>query len=158
MKAKLPLSLGIAGVLSLLMTAPVGADASTFNSETSVPIAITVFIPCAADTVLLTGNLHIGVTVTTDSSGGFHRSVLFNPQGVSGIGSPSGAEYQGTGETRFDVQTSGPPPLSFTFVNNFKIIGQGPDNNLLIHQNVHLTFNADGTLTASVDNFSFSCM
>src|SRR5713226_8513191 len=104
MKHKLPVSLGIAGVLSLLMTTPVGADASTFTSETSVPIAITVFIPCAADTVPLTGNLHIGVTVTIDSTGGFHFSILFNPQGVSGIGSPSGAKYQGTGETRFDVQ------------------------------------------------------
>ncbi len=158
MKLKLPVSLGIAGVGALLMATPVAADATTFNSQMSVPISITVFVPCAGDIVPLTGNLHIGVTETIDSNGGFHLSVLFNPQGVSGIGSPSGAEYQGTGETRFDVQTSGPPPINFTFVNNFKIIGQGPDNNLLIHQNVHVTVNANGTLTAFVDNFSFSCM
>lgn len=157
MKAKLPMSLGIAGVLSLLMTAPVGANASTSTFETSVPVAITVFIPCAADTVLLTGNLHILMTITSDSNGGFHFSSLFNPQGISGIGSPSGAKYQGTGETRFDTQTSGPPPFNFTFVNNFNIIGQGPGNNFLVHENVHITVNADGTLTTSIDNFSFSC-
>jgi len=48
-------------------------------------------------------------------------------------------------------------PLIFTFVNNFKIIGQGPNNNFLVHENLHVTINADGTLTAFVDNFSFTC-
>jgi hypothetical protein len=158
MKAKLPLSLGIAGALFLLMAAPVGAAASTSTFETSVPVAIFVGIPCAADTVLLTGNLHIVISVTTDGAGGSHVSALFNPQGITGIGSPSGAKYQGTGETRFDTQTSGPLSLNNTFVNNFKIIGQGPDNNLLVHENAHVTFNADGTLTAFIDNFSFTCM
>jgi hypothetical protein len=49
-------------------------------------------------------------------------------------------------------------PFIETFVNNFKIIGQGPGNNFLVHQNVHITVNANGTLTASVDNFSTECM
>jgi hypothetical protein len=158
MRLKLLTQLGIAAALSLLTTAPAAAEAITSTMETSVPIAITVFIPCASDVVPLTGSLHIVAHQTVDASGGFHFSILFNPQGVSGVGTLSGAEYQGTGETRFDTQTSGPPPFNFTFVNNFKIIGQGPDNNLLIHQNVHVTFNADGTMTASVNNFSFVCM
>jgi len=30
-----------------------------------------------------------------------------------------------------------------SFVNNFKIIGQGPGTNLLIHENFHLSINAN---------------
>lgn len=36
-----------------------------------------------------------------------------------------------------------------------KIIGQGPGTNLLIHENFHLSINANGTLTALIDNSSF---
>jgi hypothetical protein len=158
MKAKLVLVPLAAAALALGQAAPSVADATATTTSLSVPIDIVVFIPCASDLVELTGNLHIVTTVVMDASGGVHVSTLFNPQDVSGIGVPSGAMYRGTGETRFDFQTSGPPPFNFTFVNNFKIIGQGPDNNLLIHENVHITVNADGTTTATVDNFSFSCM
>jgi hypothetical protein len=134
------------------------ASATATTTSTSVPIVIVVAIPCAGDLVQLRGNLHLVSTVVMDGSGGFHFSDLVNPQDVSGVGTPSGAMYRGTGETRSDTQSSGPPPINFTFVNNFKIIGQGPDNNLLIHENTHLTVNADGTVTATVDNFSSSCM
>jgi hypothetical protein len=144
--------------LALAQGMPAGASASATTQSFSTPIDIVVAVPCAADVVELTGSLHIVLTVVMDSSGGFHASELFNPQDVSGIGVPSGAMYRGTGETRDDYQTSGPPPQNFTFVNNFKIIGQGPDNNLLIHETAHFTQNADGTFTATVDNFSATCM
>jgi hypothetical protein len=42
-------------------------------------------------------------------------------------------------------------------VNNFRIIGQGTGNNFLVHETFHITVNADGTMTASVDNFSVDC-
>ena len=44
-----------------------------------------------------------------------------------------------------------------TFINNFRIIGQGPGNNYLVHQTVHLTVNANGVVTASVSNSSVEC-
>jgi hypothetical protein len=42
-------------------------------------------------------------------------------------------------------------------VNNFRLIGQGSGNNLQVHQNVHITINANGTVTATVDNTSVDC-
>ena len=36
-----------------------------------------------------------------------------------------------------------------------KIIGQGPGTTLLIHESFHLSGNANGTLTALIDNSSF---
>ena len=41
-----------------------------------------------------------------------------------------------------------------TYINNFRIIGQDPDNNYLVHETFHVTVNANGELTAFVDNFS----
>jgi len=41
-----------------------------------------------------------------------------------------------------------------TFIDNFRIIGEGNGNNFLIHETFHSTINADGIPTASVDNFS----
>jgi hypothetical protein len=44
-----------------------------------------------------------------------------------------------------------------SFINNFDIIGQGPRNNFREHITSHLTFNADGTITATVDEFRPVC-
>src|SRR5215467_3765370 len=48
-------------------------------------------------------------------------------------------------------------PFNTTLVNNFRIIGQGTGNNFLVHETFHITVNADGTMTAFVDNFSVDC-
>jgi hypothetical protein len=45
----------------------------------------------------------------------------------------------------------------FTFINNFRIIGQRDGNNLLVHQTVHVTVNANGDVTTIVDNQSIDC-
>ena len=42
-------------------------------------------------------------------------------------------------------------------MNNFRIIGQGPGNNFLVHETFHVTINANGVVTATVDNFSVEC-
>ena len=46
---------------------------------------------------------------------------------------------------------------TLTFVNNFRIIGQGSGNNFLVHETLHITVNADGTITVFHDNFSIDC-
>jgi hypothetical protein len=44
-----------------------------------------------------------------------------------------------------------------TFINNFRIIGQGPGNNFLVHENSHVTINANGVITSFHDNFTVEC-
>jgi len=44
-----------------------------------------------------------------------------------------------------------------TFINNFNIIGQGPGNNALVHENFHITVNANGNMTAWVENSHSEC-
>src|SRR4029077_12292578 len=115
-------------------------------------INLTVFVPCAAggagELVDLSGRLHtmIHFTINGNNVSGVGH---FQPQGISGTGETTGHKYQATGVTK-DSSFK----LSFqngqanqTFVNNFRIIGQGPRNNLLFHEVAHITFNANGTVT-----------
>jgi hypothetical protein len=150
--------------VTLLMVALLGptsalAAADTFTVSSSFPIDIVVFVPCAnggvGEDVELTGNLHDLFHVTFTPSGGFRLSVVDNPQGISGTSFTTGAKYQGTGITRDNF--GGRVGFEETFVNNFRIIGQGSGNNFLVHENLHITVNANGTLIVFRDNFSVEC-
>ena len=80
------------------------------------------------------------------------------PQGATGTGLTTGDSYQATGVTQ--EQDSLPlinGAAEFTFINNFKIIGQGPNNNLLVHQTVHQTINANGDVTTTIFDTSVEC-
>ena len=55
------------------------------------------------------------------------------------------------------VNPPGPPPFESSFVNNFKIVGQGPGNNYLVHENFHVTVSTNGDVTALHDNLTIDC-
>ncbi len=143
------------------VTPPSFAAATTFTDNVSFPVDIGVFIPCAAggagEVVFLSGNLH-SLFHSTVNDNNFTIKIHNQPQGISGTGLTTGDLYQGTGVTQ---ETFGGSfvngQFADTFVNNFRIIGQGTGNNFLIHQTFHFTFNANGELTAFVDNFSSEC-
>lgn len=122
------------------------------------PIDIFVFVPCAdggvGEVVELTGQLHDLFHVEANANG-FHIKVHDNPQGVTGTGQTTRAKYQGTGVTQFEQNLT--VGVQYTYINNFRIIGQGPRNNFLVHDNLHLTVNANGDVTSFHDNFSVEC-
>ena len=142
---------------------PVAPSFAAVRSKTnmSVPVELAVFVQCAnggaGELVQLTGPLHVVSQVTISSSG--HMSVYshFQPQGITGTGLVTGNKYQGTGVTEFKNTFGGPFPVTSTFVNNFYMIGQGPGNNFRVHETIHLTINANGEPTASIDNFRTTC-
>jgi len=133
---------------------------NSFTDNVIFPIDMMVDVPCAlggaGETVHLTGELHSVFHVTEDESGGYHTVSHSQPQGVSGVGLTSGDRYQGTGVTRWTTNFN-VFPYNDTFINNFRIIGQGPGNNYTIHHNIHVTINANGDVTADVDNFKAEC-
>jgi hypothetical protein len=135
------------------------ARADTFVDNQKIPVEIGVFIDCAnggaGDFVVLTGSLHVLLQGTLDGSGGLHLKTHFQPQGVSGYSTTTGAKYQATGETQDHLNLK--VGTQYTYVNNFKIIGQGQASDYRVHENLHITYNANGTLTADVDNFKITC-
>jgi hypothetical protein len=167
-------SLAVAGLVVSACDSPTAPDdsvtppsfaaanaANTFKDNVKFPVTIGVFIPCAAggagEWVLLSGNMH-SLSHTTVNGNNFRTKIHNQPQGITGTGLTTGDKYQGTGVTQ---ETFGGSfvngQFSDTFINNFRIIGQGRGNNYLIHQLFHVTFNANGELTAFVDNFSAEC-
>jgi hypothetical protein len=149
--------LWLAVVLTFVgQTRDASAQATALTVNLQMPIAIVVFVPCAAggagEFVSLSGTLHELIHVTIDANGAFHLKFLDQPQGVRGIGQTSGAVYRGTGGTQSLSNTN-----PFTFVNNFRVIGPGPNNNFLVHEIFHITVNANGELTTNPVNFSAEC-
>lgn len=148
-------------LLALTLAGPAFAQAIAFTTNDFIPFAQFTFVPCAnggaGEVVLLEGTLHIQNHVTINDNR-ISLKVHFQPQGAIGTGLITGDKYQSTGVTQ--EQDSLPlinGAAEFTFINNFKIIGQGPDNNLLVHQTVHGTINARGEATTFVDNTTIEC-
>jgi hypothetical protein len=128
-------------------------DSFEFNLE--------VFVPCAnggaGELVDLNGPLHNLITATINGNR-VSGKVESQPQGISGVGETTGDRYQGTGVTQSNFQRSFiNGQINLTFVNNFRFIGQGPGNNFLVHEDLHLTIDANGDVTTFHDNFSIEC-
>jgi hypothetical protein len=146
-------------ILAFAILTTAASAAVQINDKTVIDLVV--FIPCAAngsgEIVDLSGPLHTLITFTINGnnvSGKFH----FQPQGISGVGETTGNKYQATGVTQQTFKASlQNGQTNLTFVNNFRIIGQGPGNNFLVHETLHLNFNADGTLTVFHDNFRVVC-
>jgi hypothetical protein len=157
MKKRLGLALPLAGAMVLLVTAS-GSAGVLIN--VAVPFSQVFSVPCAnggaGEDVELDGFLHFLITETVDHKGVVHTTTHFQPMGISGTGLTTGDSYQATGVTRQKINGT-EPPFEVTFVNNFRIIGQGTGNNLLIHEVFHLTVNANGELTVSFDHLSEEC-
>lgn len=138
-------------------------NASAQASSIKTDMSTHVWIPCALDGtgeyVLLEGTLHIVANVFWDNAGNLHVTGHSQPQGVKGVGLTSGDKYIGTGVTRYNYifGSVGFPIYIETYINNFRIIGEGNGNNYLIHQNLHMTINANGEVTAYVDNYEADC-
>ena len=131
------------------------------NDEIVTPFSV--FVPCAnggAGEFVFASDLrlHVLISQTIDAAGGLHIDFHFQPMGGNGVGVVTGDKYQATGLTRqgFDFSSGGLPFVE-TFVNNFRWIGPGPGNNLLVHTTFHVTVNENGVLTAFVDNSSAEC-
>ena len=126
------------------------------------PFSTSLPISCAnggvGETVALSGEVEIVSHSTTDANGGVHLSMHVRPAAVTGVGATTGLKYRGTGGglvSQFDAADGF--PAVYTMINNFRIIGQGPGNNVLMHMTIHVTMNANGEQTAQVDLSSQDC-
>lgn len=152
------------GIVAAALTIGFGmalAAHAEVQENSRIPVEIILDIPCAnggaGETVTLSGDLHVLTTFVINDNvvrGKFHSQ----PQGISGYGSVSGDRYQATGVTQGQFKASlqnGQAVIST--IDNFRIIGQGPGNNFLVHEVLHLTINANGDFTSVVDHLGADC-
>ena len=150
----------IACIGAVLVFVAASAQAAVVVNQT-FDIDLSVFVPCAGggagEIVDLSGPLHdmFTFTINNNNVSGFTHD---NPQGISGLGESTGDTYHGVGVTQSHFSgslTNG--QFNVTSINNFRIIGQGPGNNFMVHENTHITINANGEITTVIDNFSVTC-
>ena len=146
-------------VLALVMLLTFALPASALAQAVSYTIVDTAPTNLVAggcdEPVELTGELHSVFHLTVDDSGGFHLVTETNWQGVTGVGLVSGTQYRGVGVQRFNI--NGNVGEEFTSVDNFKLIGRGTTDNLLVQVTLHTTVNANGEVTTVVENAFIKC-
>lgn len=136
---------------------PAFGQATTVTTSETVPVASTVTNPCNGDAVAFSGNMHVVNHVTTDSAGGTHLHTHTNFQDVSGVGAPSGATYRIITTRSETINDSQSPQAEMTVIQVLNLIGQGSTPNFKLHMTMHITINANGTTTSTVEELSVTC-
>lgn len=154
-----------AWALGLLLAVPLAvlslgvwpaAAANVVNTTIHVPASVQTN-PCfPKDVVNLSGDIHIVITTTTDSNGGYRVVNELNSE-LSGVSITTGTKYVND-ESRSDKWYARAPfPAIHTHTYDFVLVSQSNTPNYVLHMTMHETVNAQGAPTATVDNFSMDC-
>ena len=147
-------------VLTVSLPRLASSQALTTTSNLFVPFAQLVDVPCAnggaGEFVLVSGTYHMLFHMTINENQAILKT-LFQAQGVTGVGQITGDLYHAT-DVRHLINTV---PLdtgaqTVTLVSRLNLVGSS-GHNLFVHQNVHLTVNANGEITSTVDHVSNEC-
>lgn len=131
------------------------ATTSTVRFTTS---AFGVFNSCGGEDVRLSGTINNVIRFTQDANGGLHiNGGHTNFQGVSGIGLTTGDKYIFAGGVNDISNIREVSANEFTFLAHGRLISQGSELNQLASTQVHVTFNANGEITAVTQQFKFEC-
>jgi hypothetical protein len=131
------------------------AAAAAASSQT-FSVSGTVLDPCSGQDWAFTGQIHLVEAFTTDSSGGIHLDLQDNFLEIKLTNLTTGQQGVGSETDHFIVNV--PAPANEATINGeATLITAGPSDNLNLFYLMHLTFNANGTMTAFVDNFTIRC-
>ena len=149
------------GLVGLLAALGARRAAAEIEENDRVPVEIVQDVPCAnggaGETVTLTGALHVLLKFQVNGNvarGSFH----YQPEHVTGYGSVSGERYEATGVTSGSFRTTfrdGEAVVSS--INNYRIIGQGPGNDFIVHENVRVALHPSGDFTVLVAHSGADC-
>ena len=138
--------MALAGPLALVFMT---AAATGFD----IPVSGFVVNPCNGELVAFNGTEHIVDRLTFGPSGSFHEGFHVNIH-VTGEGD-QGNSYVGNQEENF--QFNGRIGIEETDAFSFSEISKGSAPNFEVHALLHVTVNANGTVTTFVDNFTATC-
>jgi hypothetical protein len=151
-------------VLCAIAAAAVGVSAAqgaVVTNEKDVTFSISQFVPCANGGAgeTISGDVQLHVLITSTMTGNhISGKAHFQPQGGTLVGETTGDVYRATGVTQATFSESlVNGQFSETFVNNFRLIGPGPGNNLIDHLVAHITINANGDTTVEFETGTVDC-
>lgn len=130
--------------------------ANVTNTTIHVPASVQTN-PCfPTDVVNLSGDIHIVITTTADSAGGYRVNNHLNSQ-LSGVSLTTGTRYVNSENDEEEWYARPPFPAVHTHTHDFLLLSQGNTPNYVLHMTLHETVSASGVPTATVDRFSMDC-
>ena len=139
---------GLMLVQPLLAPTPASALGA---SSSDLPLYFLRSADCTDEVVEVSGSIHLVNKVQADGSVVGH----FNYQGVTGLGLTSGESYRVNAVD--NIRLRAPFPSSITSVRSFLLVSRGAGSNLLVHVAYHITINAAGEVTASIEDLEMQC-
>ena len=137
---------------------PAAAQAVVVHVNRTFEVTRTSVLACpGAESVTVTGTVNVVTQAVTTPAGGTHVLTHFNPEGVAGV-SASGVPYRGVGVTRTTATEAvlGPGETT-TFVNVFRLVGPGPDNDLHVLTRTHVTVTPSGEVVVDLAEMEREC-
>jgi hypothetical protein len=149
-------------LLTLAATAMVAtttaADAAVITND-EMPLAYAGFVPCANGGAgeVLSGTIQMHSLITsTVNNQNVSDHFQFQLHG-SMVGAITGDTYRVTGVSRgMSKELTQNDAYALTYVNNFRLIGPGPGNDLLVHETAHLVLRGDDVVVEH-DSLSIDC-
>ena len=120
-------------------------------TSTALPLHAIRSNECNGEQVELSGVIHLVSQTMPDGSVLGH----FNYQHVTGIGLSSGIQYRAAAVDQ--VRLEAPFPSSIQSVRHFRLLAQGTEANVLVDAIFHITVNANGEVTAEIDELTTRC-
>lgn len=146
--------------VAIVLTLTVAGSTSAASTVTRIDLTGTTFAnPCTAEQITIVGGtFQLIVNSTSDASGGLHVGIRGNAQGVVATGATSGVSYRLAGDF-WSEQTvrDASYPLVMTVVEVHNAVSAGSAENFIVHIVRHLTIDANGDVTPSVDAVRAEC-
>jgi hypothetical protein len=155
----------LAWLAGLLVAAPLlavttgqrpAAAENVVNVTFHVPAQVVINTCKPGDIVNLSGDIHMVITTTADSSGGYHVTNSLNSK-LSGASILTGLKYTNSTTKEEEWYAAPPFPATHTHTYEFELVSQTGFDNYVLHMTMHETVDANGVPTATVDNFSMDC-
>ena len=138
-------------VTALVLIAVTVMAAIVMNVD--IPISGAMLNPCNGETLTYSGVDHSTARVVFDGAGGFHMTQHDNIH-LTATGD-QGNSYEGNQEDTNEV--NGRVGVENTFVLTLSAISKGSAPNYEVHFLLHVTVNANGTVTSFVDHSTANC-
>ena len=142
------------GLVLLLVFASTAKADVDFNQ--TFPSVLTTSNPCNGDVVVLEGQTHVLAHSTEAASGNQHFYIDLS-SAYQGVGAPSTLTYSGNNTLRDEFSTEDPFPITHTTLIDLMLQSQTGADNYYLRIHLHMTFNADGTLTADFTDSESRC-
>jgi len=124
----------------------------TMPYEETVPAAAT----CGGEDVYIYGTLELMSQTNTDPAGGVHAIFHVTPHlAVTGV--TSGLTYRTAGPFQSVTNVNLSDQSEYHLTNKIVLISPGSADNLVLHENMKITVNANGVTTVDFDNFTAEC-